>query len=49
MADAYSPSYSRGRDQEDHGTKSAQANNSQDPISKKKKKKGTKKELAEWL
>jgi hypothetical protein len=30
----YNPSYSRGRDQEDHGSKPAQANNSQDPIQK---------------
>jgi hypothetical protein len=32
-----SPSYSGGRDQEDHGSKPVQANSSKDPISKKKK------------
>jgi hypothetical protein len=31
---AYNPSFSGGRDQEDHSLKSAQANTSQDPISK---------------
>jgi hypothetical protein len=31
------PIYSGGRDQEDHGSKPAQANSSRDPISKKKK------------
>jgi hypothetical protein len=39
VAHAYNPSFSGGRDQEDHGSKPAQANNSQDPISKKKKSK----------
>jgi hypothetical protein len=34
---ACNPSYSGGREQEDHGSKPAQANNSQDYISKKKK------------
>jgi hypothetical protein len=34
MAHIYNPSYSGGRDQEDQGLKSAQANSSQDPISK---------------
>jgi hypothetical protein len=34
----YNPSYSGGRDQEDRGLKSAGANGSRDPISKKKKK-----------
>jgi hypothetical protein len=29
------PSYSGGRDQEDHGSKPAQANSSRDPILKK--------------
>jgi hypothetical protein len=29
------PSYSGGRDQEDQGSKSTQANSSRDPISKK--------------
>jgi hypothetical protein len=33
-ANAYNPGYSGGRDQEDHGTKSAQANSSQGLISK---------------
>jgi hypothetical protein len=41
------PSYSGGRDQEDR--KPAQANSSQDPISKKKKKIHHKKGLVEWL
>jgi hypothetical protein len=35
MAHACNPSYSGGRDQEDNGSKPAQANRSQDPISKK--------------
>jgi hypothetical protein len=51
-AHAYNPSYSGGRNQEDHDLKPAQANSSQDPISKKKKKKKkhTKKiGLVEWL
>jgi hypothetical protein len=43
MAYACNPSYSGGRDQEDHGLKPAQANSSQYPILKipntKKKKK----------
>jgi hypothetical protein len=34
VSQAYNPSYSGGRDQEDNGSKSAWANNSQDPISK---------------
>jgi hypothetical protein len=34
VAHACNPSYSGGRDQEDHGLKPAQANSSQDPISK---------------
>jgi hypothetical protein len=38
-------SYSRGRDREDHGLKPAQANISQDPISKNP----SQEELAEWL
>jgi hypothetical protein len=33
-AHAYNPSYSGGRDQEDHGSKPGQANSSRDPISK---------------
>jgi hypothetical protein len=39
MAHACNPSYSGGRDEEDQGLKPAQANSSQDLISKKKKKK----------
>jgi hypothetical protein len=35
VAYACNPSYSGGRDQEDHGLKQAQANSSRDPISKK--------------
>jgi hypothetical protein len=35
MADTCNPSYSVGRDQEDHGSKPAQANSLQDPILKK--------------
>jgi hypothetical protein len=42
----YNPSYSGGRDQEDHGSKPAQANSAQDPISKKPI---IKIGLAEWL
>jgi hypothetical protein len=38
MAHICYPSYSGGRDQEDHGSKTAQPNSSQEPISKKKKK-----------
>jgi hypothetical protein len=34
MAHCYNPSYSGGRDQEDHSLKPAQANSLQDPISK---------------
>jgi hypothetical protein len=34
VAQAYNPSYSGGRDQEDHGSKPAQAYSSQDPTSK---------------
>jgi hypothetical protein len=34
VAHAYNPSYSGGRDQEDHGSKPAQANSAQDPILK---------------
>jgi hypothetical protein len=37
VAHACNPSYLGGRDQKDHGSKPAQANSSQDPISKKKK------------
>jgi hypothetical protein len=35
VAHAYNPSYSGGRDQEDHGSKPDQTNSSRDPISKK--------------
>jgi hypothetical protein len=35
VAHACNPSYSGGRDQEDHGSKPAQTNSSQDPILKK--------------
>jgi hypothetical protein len=34
MAYGYNPSYSGGRDQEDHGLKPAWANSLQDPVSK---------------
>jgi hypothetical protein len=34
VAHVFNPSYSRGRDQEDYGSKSTQANSSRDPISK---------------
>jgi hypothetical protein len=34
VAHACNPSYSRGRDQEDNGSKLVQTNSSQDPISK---------------
>jgi hypothetical protein len=37
-AHAYNPSYSGGRDQEDHSLRSAQANSFRDPISKDKNK-----------
>jgi hypothetical protein len=49
VAHAYNPSYSGGRDQADHGLKPAQANSSQDPISKKNIYIITKKGLVEWL
>jgi hypothetical protein len=35
VAHTYNPNYSGGRDQEDHGQKTAHANSSQDPILKK--------------
>jgi hypothetical protein len=38
VAHTYNPSYSGGRDQEDHSSKPDKANSLQDPISKKKKK-----------
>jgi hypothetical protein len=34
VAHTCNPSYSGGRDQEDHGSKPAQANSSQDPVLK---------------
>jgi hypothetical protein len=46
VAHACSPSYSGGRDQKDGGSKLAQANSSQVPISKNLI---TEKELVEWL
>jgi hypothetical protein len=46
VAHASNPSYSGGRDQEDHGSKSDWANSAQDPISKKPI---TKKGPVEWL
>jgi hypothetical protein len=45
VAHACNPSYSGGRNQEDHGLKPAQANSSQAPISKPITNKG----LVEWL
>jgi hypothetical protein len=47
VACAYNSSYSGRRGQEYHCSKPAQANSSQDPISKKKKKIQGKKGLAE--
>jgi hypothetical protein len=46
VAHACNPSYSGGRDQEDHGSKSAQVNSLQDHISKKTH---HKKGQVEWL
>jgi hypothetical protein len=46
VAYIYNPSYSEGRDQEDHGSKPARANSSQDPISKMP---NAKIGLVEWL
>jgi hypothetical protein len=46
VAHACNPSYSGGRDQEDHGLKPVQANSSQDPILKNTI---TKIGLVEWL
>jgi hypothetical protein len=37
VADTYNPSYSGGRDQEDHGSKPVRANSSRDSYLKKKK------------
>jgi hypothetical protein len=45
-AHAYNPSYSGGRDQEDHGSKPGQANSSMRPNLKKS---FTKIGLVEWL
>jgi hypothetical protein len=45
VAHAYNSSYSEGRDQEDHGSKPAQANSSRDPISKNT----ITRKLVEWL
>jgi hypothetical protein len=39
VTQACNPSYSGGRDQEDHSSKPAQGNSSRDPISKKKSQK----------
>jgi hypothetical protein len=47
VAHACNPSYSVGKDQEDHGSKRAWANCSQDPISKNPSQKIT--GLVEWL
>jgi hypothetical protein len=52
VAHTCNPSYSGGREQEDHDSKPAQANSSGDPISKKQnktKKNPYKKGLVEWL
>jgi hypothetical protein len=46
VAHSCNPSYSGGKDQEDCSSKPAQANGSQDPISKKTH---HKKGLVEWL
>jgi hypothetical protein len=46
LAHTCSPSYSGGRDQEDRGSKPAQANSLRDPIVKKP---FTKKGQVEWL
>jgi hypothetical protein len=46
VAHAYNPSYSEGRDQEDHSTNPAHTSSLQDPISKNIQ---HKKELEEWL
>jgi hypothetical protein len=45
VAHVYNPSYSGGKDQEDHDLKPAQGNSLQDPISKIL---NTKKWLVEW-
>jgi hypothetical protein len=47
VAHTCNPSYTGSRGQEDHGSKPAQANSSQDPISKKNP--SQKIRLVEWL
>jgi hypothetical protein len=55
VAHAYNPSYSGGRDQEDCGSKTVQANSLRETLSLKKKKKPSqtsqkkKKGMVEWL
>jgi hypothetical protein len=49
VAHSCNPSFSGDRDQEDHGSKPAQANSSQDPILTKKKKKNHKEGPVKWL
>jgi hypothetical protein len=39
VAHVCNPRHARGREQEDYGSKAAQAKSSRDPITKKKKKK----------
>jgi hypothetical protein len=46
VAHTCNPSYSGGRDQEDHGSKTAQGNSPRDPHLEKR---FTKKGLVEWL
>jgi hypothetical protein len=47
VAHTFNPSYSGGRDQEDHSLKLSRANSLQDPVSKKKT--FHKKGMVEWL
>jgi hypothetical protein len=47
VAHSCNPSFSGDRDQEDHGSKPAQANSSQDPILTKKKKKKSQRRAGE--
>jgi hypothetical protein len=49
VAQAYNPSYSGGRDQEDPGLKPDRVNSSQDPILKNPSQKKKKKRVVEWL
>jgi hypothetical protein len=49
VAHTCNPSYSRGRDQEDHGSKPAQANSLRDPISKKTHHKKRAEEVAQGV